>query len=76
MCRHNLLTLFFFSLSTFNWFLRSGNKLIQVVAGSVMEGDSMMFHGGYKKRCLLTILVSQIQLRSQPQQKDFSLHYL
>jgi hypothetical protein len=36
--------------------------LIQVVAGSVMEGASMMFHGDYKKRCLLTILVSQILL--------------
>jgi hypothetical protein len=35
---------------------------IQVVAGSFMEGASMMFHGGYKKRCLLTILVSQILL--------------
>jgi len=34
--------------------------LIQVVAGSVMEGASMMLHGDYKKRCLLTILVSQI----------------
>jgi hypothetical protein len=40
--------------------------LIQVVAGSVMEGASMMFHGDYnKKRCLLTILVSQILLLTQ-----------
>jgi hypothetical protein len=27
-----------------------------------VEGASMMFHGDYKKRCLLTILVSQILL--------------
>jgi hypothetical protein len=27
-----------------------------------MEGASMMFHGDYKKRCLLTILVCQILL--------------
>jgi hypothetical protein len=27
-----------------------------------MEGASMMFHGDYKKRCLLTILVSRILL--------------
>jgi hypothetical protein len=36
--------------------------LIQVVAGSVVEGASMMFYGYYKKRCLLTILASQILL--------------
>jgi len=36
--------------------------LIQVVAGSVMEGVYMMFHGEYKKRCLLTIMASQIML--------------
>jgi hypothetical protein len=30
-----------------------------------MEGASMMFHGDYKKRCLLTILVSQILLLTQ-----------
>ncbi len=39
--------------------------LIQVVAGNVMEGASMMFHGNYKKRCLLTILVSQTLLLTQ-----------
>jgi len=39
--------------------------LIQVVAGSVMEGASMMFHRDYNKRCLLTILVSQILLLTQ-----------
>jgi hypothetical protein len=27
-----------------------------------MEGASMIFHGDYKKRCLLTIMVSQILL--------------
>jgi hypothetical protein len=27
-----------------------------------MEGASMMFHGDHEKRCLLTILVSQILL--------------
>jgi hypothetical protein len=36
--------------------------LIPVVAGSVMEGASVMFHEGYKKRYLLTIVVSQILL--------------
>jgi len=30
-----------------------------------MEGASMMYHGDYKKRCLLTILVSQILLLTQ-----------
>jgi len=39
--------------------------LIQVVAGSVMEGASLRFHGDYKKRCLLTILESQILLLTQ-----------
>jgi hypothetical protein len=57
--------------------------LIQVVAGSVMEGASMMFHGDYKKICLLTLLVSQILLltlliseikNTLLQQTDFSLH--
>ncbi len=56
--------------------------LKELVAGSVMEGVSMMFHGDYKKRCLLTILVSQIllliklisEIKYTPRQKDFSLH--
>jgi len=56
----------------------------QLVAGSVMEGASMMFHGDYKKRCLLTIMVSQILLLTQLKteiknlllQTDFSLQYL
>jgi hypothetical protein len=47
-----------------------------------MEGASMMFHRDYKKRCLLTILVSQILLLTQLVsviknlllQMDFSLH--
>ncbi len=66
MCKHKLLTLSVVpSLSRFNWFWRSEQQvdpslLKQLVAGSVMEGASMMFHGDYKKRCLLTILVSQI----------------
>jgi hypothetical protein len=34
----------------------------QLVAGSVMDGASMMFHGDNKKRSLLTIMVSQILL--------------
>jgi len=34
----------------------------QLVVGSVMEGASMTFHGDYKKRCQLTIMVSQILL--------------
>jgi hypothetical protein len=33
--------------------------LIQVVAGSVMEGASVTFHGDYKKRYLLTIFSQQ-----------------
>jgi len=54
----------------------------QLVAGSVMEGASMMFHGDNKKRSLLTIMVSQIllliklisEIKNTPRQKDFSLH--
>jgi hypothetical protein len=46
-----------------------------------MEGASMMFHGDYKKRCLLTIMVSQIllliklisEIKYYPCHKDFSL---
>jgi hypothetical protein len=70
MCRHNLLTpVVVPSLYTFNWFLKIRQQvdslLIQVVAGSVMEGASMMFHGDYKKICLLIILVSQTLLLTQ-----------
>ncbi len=71
MCRHKLSTLSVVpSLSRFNWVLTvkqqvDSSLLIQVVAGSVMEGASMMFHGDYKKICLLTILVSQILLLTQ-----------
>jgi hypothetical protein len=57
--------------------------LIQAVAGSAMEGASMMFHGDYKKRCLLKILVSQIlllvklisEIKYLPLQKNFSLQW-
>jgi len=67
-CRlHLLCPLSFIS----NLFWRLSNKLMQLVAGCVMEGSmvfcqknilgySMMFHGDYKKRCPLTIVVSQI----------------
>ena len=71
MCRHKLLTLSVVpSLSRFNWFFKVKQQvdlslLIQVVAGSVMESASMMFHGDYKKICLLIILVSQILLLTQ-----------
>ncbi len=71
MCRHKLLTLSVVpSLSRFHWFLKvkqqvDSSLLIQVVARSVMESAYMMFHGDYKKRCLLTILVSQILLLTQ-----------
>ncbi len=54
-----------------NLFWRLSNKLIHLVAGCVMEGSmvfckknipghSKMFYGDYIKRCLLTIMVSQI----------------
>jgi hypothetical protein len=81
MCRHNLLTPFVVpSLSTFNWFLKIRQQvdslLIQVVAGSVMEGASMMFHGDYKKRCLLTILVSQILLLTSEIKKSITANGL
>jgi hypothetical protein len=91
MCKHKLLTLSVVpSLSRFNWFWRTKQQvdsvlLIQVVAGSVMEGASMMFHGDYKKRCLLTILVSQILLltlliseikKSTTAKGIFSTHWL
>ena len=71
MCRHKLSTLSVVpSLSRFNWVLTvkqqvDSSLLIQVVAGSVMESAYLMFHGDYKKRCLLTILVSQILLLTQ-----------
>jgi len=50
--------------------------LMHLVAGHVMEGSmmfcqknilehSMMFHGDYIKRCLLTIMVSQILYLTQ-----------
>ena len=50
--------------------------MMQLVAGCVMEGSmlfchknvlghSMMFLGDYKKRCLLTIMVSQILYLTQ-----------
>ena len=82
MYKHKLLTLSVVpSLSRSNWFLKvkqqvDSSLLIQVVAGSVMEGsmvfcqknilgNSMRFHGDYIKRCLLTIMVSQILLLTQ-----------
>ena len=55
----------------------------QLVAGNVMEAASMAFHGDFKKRCLLTIMVSQILLltlliseikNTQLLQTDFLLH--
>ena len=55
MCRHELLTLSLLLVLKVKQQVYS-SLLIQVVAGSVMEGASMMFHGDYKKRCLLTIL--------------------
>jgi hypothetical protein len=66
-----------------NTFIHS-SLMRQLVAGCVMEGASMMFHGDYKKRCLLTIMVSQIlvliklisEIKYSPHQKDFSLHYV
>jgi hypothetical protein len=52
----------------------------QLVAGSVMEGASMIFHGDYTKRCL-TIMVSQIllliklisEIKYTPREMDFFL---
>ena len=64
MCRHELLTLSLLLVLKVKQQVDS-SLLIQVVAGSVMESASMMFHGVYKKRCLLTILVSQILLLTQ-----------
>ncbi len=57
-------------------FWRLSNKLMHLVAGCVMEGSmvfcqknilghSMMFHGDYIQRCLLTIMVSQILYLTQ-----------
>jgi len=54
--------------------------LIQAVAGSIMKGTSMMLYWDYKKRCLLTIMVSQILLLTlllseiKNTQTDFSVH--
>ena len=82
MCRHKLLTLSVVSsLSRFNWFLKvkqqvDSSLLIQVVAGSLMEGTSMMLHGDYKKRCLLTILVSQILLLTSEIKKSITANGL
>jgi hypothetical protein len=64
--RHLLCPFFFISL-----FWRLSNKLMHLGAGFVMEGSMMfcqknilghsrLFHGDYKRRCLLTIMVSQI----------------
>ncbi len=59
-----------------NLFWRLSNKLMHLVVGCVMEGSmvlcqknilghSMMFHGDYIKRCLLTIMISQILYLTQ-----------
>jgi hypothetical protein len=88
MCKHCDSFCCLSPLSRLNLFWRTKQQvhsslLKQLVAGSVMEGASLMFHGDYKKRCLLTIMVSQIllliklisEIKSTPRQKDFSIHF-